>query len=175
MFKSYDHRCSSMLNGCSRLHSFPRFCFCCCCLRFQKLYFISNVYLSQTCTTTRPVFIAKLKLNRIFAWLYKTFLFGSVFGIMCAFCGGSRSKRLLIVCCARVLYILQCVYVIQCTLCVSIYMHIRKTLQTTICWLLLLLRRRQLLLLFSLPLPLLVRGGNMRAANNTDTQTNHLI
>lgn len=38
--------------------------------------------MSQSCATTRPVFIAKLKLNRIFAWLYKTFLFGSVFGIM---------------------------------------------------------------------------------------------
>lgn len=37
--------------------------------------------LDQTCATTRPVFIAKLKLNRIFAWLYKTFLFGSIFGI----------------------------------------------------------------------------------------------
>lgn len=49
---------------------------------------VVGFYVSQTCATTRPVFIAKLKLNRIFTWLYKTFLFGCVFGIKCFFLRG---------------------------------------------------------------------------------------
>lgn len=68
------------------------FCYCCLCVCVNEYFYfrLKNQLLSQTYAVTRPVFIAKLKFNRTFAWLYKTFLFGSIFSF---FCGGSDFCR----------------------------------------------------------------------------------
>lgn len=112
---------------CSNSTRFFRFCSstcqqtACVFVRSEKklllnvvwfIYWIKRVQLRD------PVFIAKLKLNRIFAWLYKTFLFASVFGIkfffsfrsyiLYIFCGGScvpsGCSLLLCVCCVYAIY-----------------------------------------------------------------------